>query len=426
MDIDIDKFVKGKGDEKDLFHANIKNIDGQKLNLHLVNKKGKLIEVHGFSLGGNNILLDSLTPAHALRRMKYNPSLHAGDINFKKIDEKTHLEVFNIGFTNGNKTISIDSVVFHPSMDRDSFNRMQQWQKDYMQVVTGKIRIRNFDFDRLASDSLYNAGQIEINRPSLHIYKDKRLPFQEGIIKPLPVDMLETIQQRIHLDSLKIIDGDLTYEEFNDKTNSLGSINFTHLNARLRNVKNYGITLTDSLMLSATTMFLDKAALSLRFRESYSDCLNGFLYQVNMGAMDLKELDPVIVPLASAKVTSGYLDTLQLKAVGREYIAHGKMKMLYRDLKVEFLNKKDQEKKTIVTRFITWVANGIIKGKNTSKTGTVYTARIRERSVFNYWLKIVLSGALTNAGIKSNSKQDKKYKKSVRKLHVPEIPEVDL
>ena len=179
-------------------------------------------------------------------------------------------------------------------------------------------------------------------------------------------------------------------------------------------------------MLSATTMSLDKAALSLRFRESYSDCLNGFLYQVNMGAMDLKELDPVIVPLASAKVTSGYLDTLQLKAVGREYIAHGKMKMLYRDLKVEFLNKKDQEKKTIVTRFITWVANGIIKGKNTSKTGTVYTARIRERSVFNYWLKIVLSGALTNAGIKSNSKQDKKYKKSVRKLHVPEIPEVDL
>lgn len=426
LDIDIDKFVKGNGDEKDLFHANIKNIDGQKLNLHLVNKKGKLIEVNGFSLGGNNILLDSLTPAHALRRMKYNPSLHAGDINFKKIDEKTHLEVFNIGFTNGNKTISIDSVVFHPSMDRDSFNRMQQWQKDYMQVVTGKIRIRNFDFDRLASDSLYNAGQIEINRPSLHIYKDKRLPFQEGIIKPLPVDMLEKIQQRIHLDSLKIIDGDLTYEEFNDKTNSLGTINFTHLNARLRNVKNYGITPTDSLMLSATTMFLDKAALSLRFRESYSDSLNGFLYQVNMGAMDLKELNPVIVPLASAKVTSGYLDTLQLKAVGREYIAHGKMKMLYRDLKVEFLNKKDQEKKTIVTRFITWVANGIIKGKNTSKTGTVYTARIRERSVFNYWIKIVLSGALTNAGIKSNSKQDKKYKKSVRKLHVPEIPEVDL
>lgn len=426
LDIDIEKLLKSKGEENGLFHANIKNIDGVKLNLHLLNKKGKDIEVNGFSLGGSNILLDSLTAGHALRRMKYNPSLHAGDINFKKIDDKTHLEIFNIGFTNGNKTISIDSVIFHPSMDRDSFNRMQQWQKDYMQVATGKIRIRNFDFDRLAADSLFNVGQIEINHPSLHIYKDKRLPFQEGIIKPLPVDMLEKIRQRIHLDSIRIFDGDLTYEEFNDKTNSLGTINFTHLYARLRNIKNYGIGSTDSLLLSANTMFLGKAPLSVRFRESYADSLNGFLYQVNMGKMDLQELNAVIVPLASAKVTSGFLDTLQLKAVGREYIAHGKMKMLYRDLKVEFLNKKDQQKKTIVTRFITWVANGIIKKKNTSKTGSVYTARIRERSVFNYWIKIVLSGALTNAGIKSNSKQDKKYKKSVRKLHVPEIPEVEL
>ena len=426
LEIDIEKFVKGKGEDKELFHANIKNIDGLKLNLHLVNKKGKEIDVNGFSLGGSNILLDSLSAGHVLRRMKDNPSLHVGDINFKKIDEKTHLEVFNIGFTNGNKTISIDSLVFHPSMDRDSFNRMQQWQKDYMQVVTGKIRIRNFDFDRLSADSLYYAGQIEINHPSIHIYKDKRLPFQEGIIKPLPVDMLEKLKQRIHLDSLRIIDGDLTYEEFNDKTNSLGTINFTHLSARLRNIKNYGITATDSLLLSANTLFLGKGYLSVRFRESYADSLAGFLYQVNMGAMDLKELNAVIVPLASAKVTSGYLDTLQLKAIGREYIAHGKMKMLYRDLKVEFLNKKDQEKKTIVTRFITLVANGIIKGKNTSKTGSVYTARIRERSVFNYWIKIVLSGALTNAGIKSNSKQDKKYKKSVKKLRVPEIPDVVL
>ncbi|MGB4770047.1 MAG: hypothetical protein WBP58_01220 [Chitinophagaceae bacterium] len=426
LNIDIEKLFKAKGEDNGVFHANIKNIDGIKLNLHLLNKKGKEIEVNGFSLGGSDILLDSLSRGHVLRRMKNNPTLHAGDINFKKIDEKTHLEIFNIGFTNGNKTISIDSLVFHPSMDRDSFNRMQQWQKDYMQVATGKIRIRNFDFDRLAADSLYNAGQIEINHPSLHIYKDKRLPFQSGIIKPLPVDMLERVRQRIHLDSIRIINGDLTYEEFNDKTNSLGTINFTNLNARIRNIRNYETRPTDSLLLSASTMFLGKAPLSIRFRESYSDSLAGFLYAVNMGAMDLKELNAVIVPLASAKVTSGYLDTLQLKAIGREYIAHGKMKMLYRDLKVEFLNKKDQEKKTIVTRFISWVANGIIKRKNTSKTGSVYTARIRERSVFNYWIKIVLSGALTNAGIKSNSKQDKKYKKSVKKLHVPDIPDVEL
>ncbi len=426
LDLDLEKIMKGQGKQEGIFQAGIKHLEGKKLNIQILNKKGKTLQVNGFSLGGSDISLDSMHLGHILRRMKYNPSLYADDINFTKIDEKTHLEIMGVGFNNGNKTISIDSLVFRPSMDRDSFNRMQQWQKDYMTLTSGRINIRNFDFDRLASDSLYNARQVDINHPSIHIYKDKRLPFQAGIIKPLPVDMLQKISKRIRLDSLRILDANLVYEEFNDKTNSIGIVNFTHLNARLRNIRNYDISPEDSLLLSASTMFLDKAQLNLRFRESYADTLAGFLYQVNMGKMNLTELNPVIIPLASAKVTAGVLDTLQLKAIGREYIAHGKMKMLYRDLKVEFLNKKDQEKKTIVTRFITWVANGIIRGKNSSKTGTVYTQRIRERSVFNYWIKIVLSGALTNAGIKSNSKQDKKYKKSVRKLNVPEIPEVTL
>lgn len=426
LDMKIDGVGKHKATEGGNFHAGLTAFEGKKLNLHLLNKKGKNIEVNGFSLGGRDLQLDSTHASHILRRVKNNPSLYAGDVNFRKIDQHTHLEVFGIGFTNGDKTIRIDSLVYHPSMDRDSFNRMQQWQKDYMQVATGKIRIRNFDFDRLAADSLFNAGQIEIYQPDIHIYKDKRLPFQTGIIKPLPVNMLKKIEPRIRLDSLRIFDGKLVYEEFNDKTNSIGAVNFTNLTARIRHIRNYDITESDSLLLSASARFLDKAQLNVRFRESYTDSLAGFLFQVNMGRMDLSELTAVTQPLANAKVNQGFLDTLQLRAIGREYIAHGKMRMLYRDLKVEFLNKNDQEKKTIMTRFITWAANLIVKGKNTSRTGTVYTQRIRERSVFNYWIKIVLSGALTNAGIKSNTKQDKKYKKSVRKLNVPEIPEVTL
>jgi hypothetical protein len=38
----------------------------------------------------------------------------------------------------------------------------------------------------------------------------------------------------------------------------------------------------------------------------------------------------------------------------------------------------------------------------------------------------VLGGSLTNAGIRSNSKQERKYKKALKKDNVPEIPEVEL
>jgi hypothetical protein len=115
-----------------------------------------------------------------------------------------------------------------------------------------------------------------------------------------------------------------------------------------------------------------------------------------------------------------------LKAIGREYIAHGKMKMLYKDLKVEFLNKNDQGKKTFVTKVISIVANLLVKRNNLKTSGSVFAERNRERSFINYWIKIVLGGSLTNAGIRSNSKQEKKYRKALKKVNVPEIPNVEL
>jgi hypothetical protein len=217
----------------------------------------------------------------------------------------------------------------------------------------------------------------------------------------------------------------VAYEEYNEKTNSIGKVFFTKMQVRLRNIDNHEHAPTDSLKLGATARFLDTANVSLRFHESYTDSLAGFLLQIRIGRFSLPAVNPVLRPLANARIDKGYLDTLQLKVIGREYLAHGKMRMLYKDLQVELLNKEDQEKKTLLTKLESWAANLFVKRNNFSKSGTVFTQRVRERSVFNYWIKILLSGAMTNAGIKKNSSQEKKYKKSVKKIHVPEIPEVE-
>lgn len=424
--IGIGKFNRYKKDSNISTAAVIDSLEARALNLKMTNRKGKTMELDHFSVGVEDLVLDSLTMPHILRRIKQTPSLHGGGVDFVRSDSNGTISVRGIGFTNYNRTISADSFSYRPALDRDAFNRKQVWQKDYMEVSTGRISIQHFDLEKFASDSIFHVAMIGVTDPRISVYKDKRLPFQHGIIKPLPVDMLEKLNKKIQIDTVMLMNGHVTYEEMNDKTNSLGRVDITDLQARLRNVKTFGFTASDTLYLRANASFLDKAPLFLRFAESYSDTLGAFLMQVRLGHLDLTELNPVIGPLAAAKVEKGILDTLELKAIGREYIAFGKMKMLYRDLKIQFLNKEDQQKKTIVTRFMTWAANLVVQGKNTKKTGTVFTQRVRERSVFNYWIKMVLSGALTNAGIKKNSRQEKKYKKTLRKLNVPEIPEVEL
>jgi hypothetical protein len=160
--------------------------------------------------------------------------------------------------------------------------------------------------------------------------------------------------------------------------------------------------------------------------QSYTDSLSAFYMSVRVAPFNLTALNPMLEPLASARVVSGYLDTLQMRAIGREYIAHGKMRLYYRDLKVNILDKSNQQRKTIVTRLANFVANLLIDKKNAQKTGTVFMERMRERGFLQYWVRIVLSGALTNTGIRKNKKAEKKYRKAIRKEQVPELPDVDL
>jgi Domain of Unknown Function (DUF748) len=421
----LDHLTKGKGPNSDLFSAKLNSIEAKQLNFSMINKKGKPFELNDFNIGGSDLSIDSLDKTHILRRIKENPTLYVNNINLSKVDEKSELYAYGIGYVNGGKVVTVDSFRLKPAIDRDSFNRTLKFQKDYIQVHTKKIRIRDFDIEKIATDSSYNINYIEVDEPDLSIYKDKRIPFEHGIIKPLPVNMIRKIGPRIHIDSIRLYNGTVTYEEFNEKTNSIGKVFFTQMQVRLRNIDNHEHELTDSLRLGATAKFLDTANVGLRFHESYTDSLAGFLLQIRIGRFSLPAVNPVLRPLANATIEKGYLDTLQLKVIGREYLAHGKMRMLYRDLKVELLNKEDQEKKTMLTKLESWVANLFVSRNNLGTTGIVYTQRVRERSVFNYWIKILLSGAMTNAGIKKNSKQEKKYKKSVKKINVPEIPEVE-
>jgi hypothetical protein len=422
----LDHLSKGKGPNSESFSAKLNSIEAKQLNFSMITKKGKPFDLKNFNIGGSDLSIDSLDKAHILRRIKENPSLYVNNINLSKVDEKSELYAYGIGYVNGGKVVTIDSFRLKPAIDRDSFNRTLKFQKDYIQVHTKKIRIRDFDIEKIATDSSYDINYIEVDEPDLSIYKDKRIPFEHGIIKPLPVNMIKNIGPRIHIDSIRLYNGTVAYEEYNEKTNSIGKVFFTKMQVRLRNIDNHEHALTDSLRLGATARFLDTANVSLRFHESYTDSLAGFLLQIRIGRFSLPAVNPVLRPLANAKIDKGYLDTLQLKVIGREYLAHGKMRMLYKDLQVELLNKEDQEKKTLLTKLESWVANLFVQSSNVKKTGIVFTQRVRERSVFNYWIKILLSGAMTNTGIKKNTKQEKKYKKSVKKIHVPEIPEVEL
>jgi hypothetical protein len=194
------------------------------------------------------------------------------------------------------------------------------------------------------------------------------------------------------------------------------------MDALVRNVKNIDLSLDDSLRIRASTLFMDSARVDLRVRESYRDTLGGFLLTTQVSPFNTSILNKALIPLASVDFRSGQVDTLYMRAVGREYLSLGSMKFLYHDLKVEFLDKNDTSRHSVKNQLLKFAANAfVIRTNNSERTGKVYYERDRNRAVFQYWVKMILSGVTTSVGAKSNKKQIKKYMKQLNQKNLPPI-----
>jgi hypothetical protein len=107
-----------------------------------------------------------------------------------------------------------------------------------------------------------------VDKPIFQVYKDKRLPLEPGKTKAMPVALLKKINQRLHIDSVRLVNGNIFYEEFNDKTEMIAKINLSELQTLIRNIDNYNTTQSDSLYVVSTSRLLDTVQLSIRFHES--------------------------------------------------------------------------------------------------------------------------------------------------------------
>ena len=227
---------------------------------------------------------------------------------------------------------------------------------------------------------------------------------------------------QLSVDTVLLTNANAEYTEVSEKTKSPGTIPVTRMNVRLLNVKNYSIKPRDSLSIQASGYLMDTVWIRLRVKESYSDTMGGFLMTVRMKPANATVLNSALIPLASVKLESGFLDTLSMRAVGREYLSLGEMKMYYHNLKIRFLKNGDETKKTFLTGLITFIANSfVVRTNNKSRTGRVFFIRNRDRSAINYLIKIAMSGMTSSVGAKSNRKMLRRYKKELEKRNLPPI-----
>ena len=367
-----------------------------------------------------NLVLGSAINNDLKAIIQKNPSLTINNVSGQIIDEKNTWKWHNLSFNKRGQSFSLDSFSFHPVLSREEFIAASKWQTDYMTLKTGQVAVSKFDLDQYLEDSVFRSGNINIDSAYFTSYRDKTPPFRSGIIKSLPAKLIQKIPFKVSVDTIVISNGTAVYTELNDKTGETAVIPVTRMSGDVFPIKNFDLTPTDSFRIRLNGYLLDSGWIRLRTRESYLDSLSGFLITVRMRPHSMLYLNKILPALSSIKLQSGYLDTLTMRAIGKEYLSLGEMRMYYHDLKVQFLKNGKEDKKTFLQGLITFLANSfVIKNENTKRVGVVYFPRTRDRSFINYYIKIAMSGVASSVGAKKNKRLMRRYNKQLKVRQLP-------
>lgn len=369
-----------------------------------------------------NVQLSSDNLKNVYQLVQRNPAMQLAITNGGFANETTQLHWKELLYSQSAGSLSLDSFSYRPALSRDSFIAKAPGQIDYMHALLKNITIAGIDLEALEQDSIFKARSVVVDGSNLDIYRDKRKPYLSNGLRPLPVLALQNLSTKIAIDTVALKETAVRYTEMSDRTGQEGSISVNRINAQLFPVRNIGIGPHDSLALRAEGYLMDSAWLRLRLKESYTDSLGTFAMTLRMKPTDLSVFNDALIPMASVRLASGELDTVSLRAIGNEYFSIGTMQMYYKNLKIQFLKKGSETKKTFLTRLITFAANNLVlKSGNNSRTGTVYFLRNRDRGIFNFLIKTVLSGMASSVGVKKNKKYYKQYKRQQKLYKLPPV-----
>jgi hypothetical protein len=322
----------------------------------------------------------------------------------------TGVDVYGLQLASRNSPLQWDSLLFAPRQSPEEFSSYLTHQKSWLSVGTGHSRIRGINWDKVLSTS-FQIDNILVEEPRVRVYRDQRLPFPENHHPPLLHEALLNFSKPLHIDTLELSNGKVSAEVQPETGSEKGSLGFSNVEAIITNITNIEAEIQqDKLMRLDAFAQLQQAGLLKVHVDFDLDELNyPFYTEVNLGPMDLRNLNTIVEPVASVRIKSGKMREMDFKVMANDDFAYGNMDFMYRKLHLSILNKKQKDHQGVGLAIESFLANSLVLRKNNDypfphRQGQVFIERDKSRSIFNYWGKIAISGILTSAGVKSNRK----------------------
>jgi hypothetical protein len=289
------------------------------------------------------------------------------------------------------KGLLLKKFTMIPKYNRWEFVKRLSKEKDIftLSVATIQLQRMKWGFDK-NENLFFHTGKLVVDNAAANIYRGK-MPQDDLSKKPLYNKLLRELPFDLKVDTLKVKNSLLEYEEEKAFEKGAGLLSFSRLNMTATNISSgFQKTKLPDIAIKINCRFMNISPMNVYWTLNVLDKTDGFLIKGSIYKFPAERLIPFIKPYMNV-TAKGMLDKVYFNFRGNDRMSGGAFGIEYDDLKFTIYRKNDREKKN---KFLTAIARIFVKKdtKDRIKNTQVEVERIPEKSFYNLLWRSVADG----------------------------------
>ncbi len=322
-----------------------------------------------------------------------NLEVDLDSISFQ-LNDYTHVELGRFHYNLRDKEILLNDISLGYSIDWVEVSRREGVQNDIVE-----LNIKEIDIHQIASDNFYSqldieAKKVSVDELNIKLQRNKNIPRPLDTAKPMFQGIINGIPLAILIDSVQISNSSITYGELGANKSESGSLEIQEINGNITGVTNMPEQQKNIGQLDAkiNARLLGKAGIIVALKVPYDS--ETFSLAVDVGEMDMKNLNPTLKPLAGMELVSGQMRRIQFQMNAGRIKSRNKLVFDYNDLHVKMINEKSKnkaKKKVLLSA----IANGAIRPNNLPDQKKYLVAEYQsERNIYRSPINYIIQGLI--------------------------------
>ncbi len=334
-------------------------------------------------------------------------SLSADSVRFTTKNGLYNLDVSSM-FFHGN-TLDLLEISLVSSEAKEDIGKHVGHEVDWLHATIDSITLDIIDMGSLLKKPKISSATIY--HPLLEVFRDKRLPFPKDNSPPLLRDILDDEKIYFSLDSIRIENGSVRYEEFVKEEKGPGVMTFEALEGHLTNFRSFKIDSVSRPRLVASCLLYGQSKLYLDISFPNHRNVDNTIVKGKLSPIDLSVFNRMISYVSVVEIKSGSSSDLEFEFSHTSNHAIGEMKFVYEDLAISFLEEQESEPDGVISEIKSFFVNSFIIDKNNDfdsgkfRVGVIDFKRDEKKSMFNFWWGSILSGFKSSTGVDASGKK---------------------